>query len=49
MDQMEFEGPTIQRVYQYLTRHAASQDLDRFSFSDRVEGNVQDCVITILR
>ena len=48
MDQMEFEGDTIQRVYQYLRRHAAGQDLDHFSFSDRVEGNVQDCLKIIL-
>ena len=50
MDQKEFEGPTIQRVYQYLRRHAANQDLDNFSFKDslKVEGNVSDCLMNIM-
>lgn len=50
MDQKEFAGPAIQRVFQYLRRQAAGENLDHFSFSEtnRVEGNVPDCLDMII-
>ncbi len=50
MDDEEFKGPTIQRVYQYLRRHAAGYNLDTFSYQDGVvEGDERDCLKIILR
>ncbi len=50
MDDEEFKAPTVQRVYQYLRRHAGSHNLDTFSYQDgSVEGNEKDCLKIILR
>ena len=50
MDDNEFKGATIQRVYQYLRRHAGGYNLDTFSYQGgSVEGKVQDCLKIILR
>ncbi|XP_064403130.1 E3 ubiquitin-protein ligase RNF213-like isoform X2 [Halichondria panicea] len=49
MDDNEFKGATIQRVYQYLRRHAGGHNLDTFSYQGgSVEGKVQDCLKIIL-
>ena len=49
MDDEEFKGPTIQRVYQYLRRHAGEHNLDNFSYqAGTVEGNERDCLKIIL-
>ena len=49
MDDEEFKGPTIQRVYQYLRRHASEHNLDTFSYQDGTfEGNERDCLKIIL-
>ena len=50
MDYDEFTSESFQRVYQYLRRHAASHNLDRFSYSrGTVEESPQDCLQIILR
>ncbi len=50
MDDDEFKGATIQRVYQYLRRHAGGHNLDTFSYQgSSVEGTEQDCLKIILR
>ena len=50
MDVQEFRGSTIQRVYQYLRRHAANQNLDTFSYRHGcVEGSNRDFLRIILR
>ena len=50
MDVQEFRGPTIQRVYQYLRRHAANQNLDTFSYHHGcVEGSDRDFLRIVLR
>ena len=49
MDQKEFESETFQRVYQYLRRHAAGNNLDRFSYiRGTTEGTPHDCLQTFL-
>lgn len=50
MDEVEFHGPTFQRVYQYLRRHTAGQNLDTFSYiPGSVEGDVADFLTIVLR
>ena len=50
MDQEVFENVTFQRVYQYLRRYAAGNNLDRFSYQrDSIEGTPQDCLKIFLR
>ena len=50
MDQDEFGSATFQRVYQYLRRHTAGTNLDRFSYTKRsIEGTPYDCLKIILR
>ncbi len=49
MDVDEFRGPTVQRVYQYLRRHAGGHNLDTFSYQGLVEGNERDCLTIVLR
>ncbi len=50
MDDDEFKGATIQRVYQYLRRHAGGHNLDTFSYQgSSVEGTERDCLKIILR
>ena len=50
MDVKEFSGPTIQRVYQYLRRHATGQNLDIFLYCDeKVEGSEKDFLEVVLR
>ena len=48
MDDEEFRSSIFQRVYQYLRRHIAKYDLDAFSFTGSVEGNVSDCLFLLL-
>ena len=50
MDEAEFRSPTYQRVYQYLRRHIARINLDRFSYqSGSVEGSTDICLQVMLR
>ena len=50
MDLDEFNGPTIQRVYQYLRRHASNKNLDRFSYMmGSIEGTVKDFLTLAIR
>lgn len=49
MDRQEFKSSHCQRVHQYLQRHIASNDLDQFSYTGKVEGNPADCLETILK
>ena len=50
MDAQEFRGSTIQRVYQYLRRHAANQNLDTFSYRHGcMEGSERNFLRIILR
>ena len=49
MDMEEFSGPTIQRVYQYLRRHASNMNLDRFSYMGSKEGTVEDFLSLAIR
>ncbi len=49
MDVDEFKGSTVQRVYQYLRRHAGGHNLDTFSYQGSAEGNERDCLNIILR
>lgn len=49
MDAKEFKSETYQRVYQYLKRHIAHQNLDRFTYVEIVEGNPADCLTTIMQ
>ena len=45
-----FESPQYQRVYQYLRRHKADQDLDNFEYRENsVEGKAIDCLQVFLR
>ncbi|XP_064404373.1 E3 ubiquitin-protein ligase RNF213-like isoform X3 [Halichondria panicea] len=48
MNKKEFEGPTIQRVYQYLKRYTNGQNLDTFLYQGLVEGDERDCLKIIL-
>ena len=50
MDKDEFGSESFQRVYQYLRRHTAGANMDRFSYTKgSIEGNPCDCLQTILR
>ena len=50
MDQKEFQSEMFQRVYQYLRRHTAGSNLDRFSYSEgSVEETPQHCLEIFLR
>lgn len=49
MDQGEFESASNQRVYQYIQRYDAGQNLDHFSYNGVAEGTPQDCTKTLLR
>ena len=50
MDEEEFRSEPYQRVYQYLRRHIARTNLDRFSYSEEnVEGTPHDCLQIVLR
>ena len=50
MDEIEFRGATFQRVYQYLRRHTAGQNLGTFSYiPDSVEGDFADFLTIVLR
>ena len=49
MDTGEFESSPYQRVYQYIRRFVAGQNLDSFSYSGLVEGTPQDCVGQLLQ
>ena len=45
-----FKSPQYQRVYQYLRRHKADQDLDNFKYrNNSVEGKAVDCLEIFLR
>ena len=49
MDTGEFESSPYQRVYQYIRRFIAGQNLDSFAYSGLVEGTPQDCVGQLLQ
>ena len=50
MDEKEFESETYQRVYQYLRRHTANSNLDKFFYHrGSVEGSPQDCLETYFK
>lgn len=50
IDEIEFRGPTFQRVYQYLRRHTVGDNLDTFSFtSGSVEGDIANFLTIVLR
>ena len=50
MDKDEFRSEAFQRVYQYLRRHTAKTNLDKFSYSKgSVEDSPHDCLQIILR
>ncbi len=49
MDDEEFKSNSYQRVYQYIRRFTAKQNLDSFSFNGCVEGTPQDCLEIILQ
>jgi hypothetical protein len=49
MDDEEFKGASYQRVYQYIRRYTAGQNLDTFSYAGEVEGRPQDCAEQLLR
>ena len=45
MDEKKFKNEALQRVYQYLRRHTAGNNLDLFSYnSGIIEGTPQDCL-----
>ncbi len=49
MDRQEFESATYQRVYQYIQRHIAGFNLDRFFYtSGSVEGDCANWLEIIL-
>ena len=49
MDEVEFRSDSYQRVYQYIRRHIAGQNLDHFSYAGNTEGKPQDCLEQLLR
>lgn len=50
MDEQEFFGDPYQRVYQYIRRYVAGQNLDLFSFTSGVtEESMQDCLQLLLQ
>ena len=50
MDEHVFREESVQRVYQYLRRMKANQELDKFSlnYSKRPEGTMSDCLKCLL-
>ena len=48
MDEHVFREKSVQRVYQYLRRMKAKQDLDQFILSDRPEGKEDECLDCLL-
>lgn len=51
MDELVFREESVQRVFQYLRRRKAKQDLDKFKLhyiQDKPEGKVQECLDCIL-
>lgn len=49
MDEEEFESNSFQRVYQYIRRYTAGENLDNFSFKESsVEGTPQECLQQIV-
>lgn len=49
MDQKEFQSASYQRVYQYLKRHDAGEDLDDFTYQSTMEDTAADCLGTICK
>lgn len=49
MDDLEFKSDPYQRVYQYIRRHTAGQNLDLFCFSGAIEGTMPDCLQLLLQ
>jgi len=49
MDQMEFQSASYQRVYQYLKRHDAGENLDDFIYQSSIEDTSADCLDIICR
>ncbi len=49
MNDEEFKSNSYQRVYQYIRRFTAKQNLDSFYFNECVEGTPKDCLKIILK
>jgi len=49
MDQKEFQSASYQRVYQYLKRHDAGENLDDFIYQSSIEDTPSDCLDIICR
>ena len=48
MDEGEFKSHGFQRVFQYLHRHAKHKSLDKFFYTESVEGEPSECLQTLL-
>ena len=50
LDNIEFQTPYFQRVFQYLRRHNAGKTFDDFTFCEGVvEGRHEECLQTLLK
>lgn len=49
MDQKEFQRVSYQRVYQYLKRHDAREDLDGFTYQYSIEDTTTECLDIICK
>ena len=48
LDEHVFREKSVQRVYQYLRRMKAKQNLDQFRLSERPEGKKNECLDCLL-
>lgn len=48
LDEHVFREKSVQRVYQYLRRMKAKQNLDQFRLSERPEGKENECLDCLL-
>ena len=49
MDRKEFQSASYQRVYLYLKRHDAEEDLDDFTYQSTIEDTTADCLDIICK
>ena len=49
LDMDEFESDHYQRVYQYLRRYVADNNLDTFSYAGTVEQSPTECLDVLLK
>jgi len=49
MDKAVFEGDAAQRVYQYLRRFIAKNNLDKFTKQKSIEGTVKNFLEIVIR